>query len=76
MSIKVRSLDEHFRPRANDEVKVKNMGNIIELVHRERVNSQIFIKKISDDQYIDLRTGEVKALSIDVKSGSFILSIF
>ena len=60
MSIKVKSLDEHFRPRANDEVKVKNMGNIIELVHRERVNSQIFIKKISDDQYIDLRTGEVK----------------
>ena len=71
MSIKVKSLDEHFRPRANDEVKVKNMGNIIELVHRERVNSQIFIKKISDEQYIDLRTGEVKdCKKIDNRAGN------
>ena len=71
MSIKVRSLDEHFRPRANDEVKVKNMGNIIELVHRERVNSKIFIKKISDEQYIDLRTGEVKdCKKIDNRAGN------
>lgn len=71
MSIKVKSLDEHFRPRANEEVKVKNMGNIIELVHRERVNSQIFIKKISDEKYIDLRTGEVKdCKKIDNRAGN------
>lgn len=60
MAIKIKSLEEHFRPNNHDEVKVKSMGNIVELVHYERVNSQIFIKKISDDEYIDLRTGEIK----------------
>lgn len=71
MSIKIKSLEEHFRPGDYDEVKVKSMGNIIELVHRERVNNKIFIKKISDDEYIDLRTGEVKQCNkIDNRAGN------
>ncbi len=60
MALKVKSLEEHSRPNAYDEVRVKEMGNIIEVMHSERTNHKIYIKKISDSEYIDLRTGEVK----------------
>lgn len=60
MSVKIKSLDEHSRPSGLDEVRVKEMGNIVELMHSERTNHKIWIKKISDTEYIDLRTGEVK----------------
>ncbi|MEG1871160.1 MAG: hypothetical protein RR192_04105 [Peptostreptococcaceae bacterium] len=60
MSLKVKSLDEHFRPGSYDEVRTKEMGNIIELMYSDRKNHQIVIKKINDNEYIDLRTGEVK----------------
>ena len=71
MALKIKTLEEHFRPTDHQEVKVKSMGNIVELVHYERVNSQIWIKKISDDEYIDLRTGEVKQCNkIDNRAGN------
>lgn len=45
---------------ANDEVRLKEMGNITEIMYSEKRNHKIYIKKISDKEYIDLRTGEVK----------------
>lgn len=60
MALKIKSLEEHSRPSGFDEVRVKEMGNIIEVMHSEKTNHKIYIKKISDSEYIDLRTGEVK----------------
>ena len=60
MSLKIKSLEEHSRPNFFDEVRVKEMGNVVEVMYSERTNRKIFIKKISDNEYIDLRTGEVK----------------
>ena len=59
MALEIKSLEQHSRPNSYDEVRVKEMGNVIELMYSERTNHQIFIKKISDSEYIDLRTGEV-----------------
>ena len=71
MALKVKVLEEHSRPNFCDEVRIKEMGNIIELMHTERTNHQIFIKKISDTEYIDLRTGEVKQCDkIDNRAGN------
>ena len=60
MGLKIKSLEEHSRPDSIDEVRIKEMGNIIEVMYSERTNHKIYIKKISDKEYIDLRTGEVK----------------
>ena len=60
MGLKVKSLEEHFKPKDYDKIRIKEMGNIVELMYTERKNHQILIKKISDKEYIDLRTGEVK----------------
>lgn len=42
------------------EVRIKEMGNIIELMYSNKKNSDNVIKKISATEYIDLRTGEVR----------------
>lgn len=60
MALKIKTLEENVRPKEHQEIRVKEMGNIIELMHSDRKNHEIFIKKISDTEYIDLRTGEVK----------------
>lgn len=71
MGLKIESLEEHSRPNLYDEVRVKEMGNVIEIMHSERKNHRIFIKKISDTEYIDLRTGEVKQCNkIDNRAGN------
>ncbi len=71
MALKVKALEEHSRPKDYEEIRVKEMGNIVELMYTERKNHQIFIKKISDDEYIDLRTGEVKQCNkIDNRAGN------
>ena len=71
MGLKIKSLDEHSRPKYYDEVRVKEMGNVIEIMYSERKNHKIFIKKISDTEYIDLRTGEVKESNkIDNRAGN------
>lgn len=58
--MKIKTLEENVRPDHWQEVKVKEMGNITEIMYSEKINHQIYIKKISDTEYIDLRTGEVK----------------
>lgn len=71
MALKIKTLEEHSRPKDHEEIRVKEMGNVIELMHSERKNYEIFIKKISDDEYIDLRTGEVKQCNkIDNRAGN------
>lgn len=60
MALKIKTLEENVRPKEYQEIRVKEMGNIIELMHSDRKNHSIVIKKISDTEYIDLRTGEVK----------------
>lgn len=71
MALKIKALEEHSRPKDYEEIRVKEMGNIIELMYTERKNHQIFIKKISDNEYIDLRTGEVKQCNkIDNRAGN------
>lgn len=71
MGLKIKTLEENVRPKEHQEIRVKEMGNIIELMHSDRKNHEIFIKKISDDEYIDLRTGEVKQCNkIDNRAGN------
>lgn len=60
MVLKVGSVINDFKVNPLDTVRVKEMGNIVELMYSERSNNKIVIKKISDKEYIDLRTGEVK----------------
>lgn len=71
MAFKIKTLEENSRPTICDEVRVKEMGNIVEVMFSERKNNQIFIKKLSDSEYIDLRTGEVKQCDkIDNRAGN------
>lgn len=51
---------EDFELPTDAFVRVKEMGNIIELMYMERSNSECVIKKLDKDHYCDIRTGEVK----------------
>ncbi|WP_131086788.1 hypothetical protein [Clostridioides difficile] len=51
---------ENIRPKLYDTVRVKEMGNIIELMYSEFKNNKIVIKKINANEYNDTRTGEIK----------------
>lgn len=44
----------------DDVVRIKEMGNVIEVMFQEKRNTVNVIKKINANQYIDTRTGEVK----------------
>lgn len=41
-------------------VRVKEMGNITELMYSDSYKSECSIRKLNKDQYVDLRSGEVK----------------
>lgn len=58
--LRIEKCDDEHKLNPLDVVRVKEMGNIIELMYMEKVNHKIYIKKISEDEYLDLRTGEVK----------------
>lgn len=60
MAFKIKTVEDSFKVNSLDQVRVKEMGNIIELMYSDKKNSKIVIKKLSNDEYIDLRTGEVK----------------
>lgn len=71
MGLKIETLETNVRPTDYQEVRVKEMGNVIEIMYSDRKNNKIFIKKISDTEYIDLRTGEVKQCNkIDNRAGN------
>lgn len=47
-------------PLSHEEIKVKEMGAILELVHCKHNNHRCPIARLNGEQYIDLKTGEVK----------------
>lgn len=53
-------LEENMRPFGHEPVRLKSMGNVLELMYADKINRTINIQKLSDDLYLDLRTGEVK----------------
>ncbi len=57
--MQLKKLDYNINPRDTDLVRVKEMGNITELMWTNKNNANIKIQKISKDQYIYLETGEV-----------------
>lgn len=60
ISLKFEFIDD-LPVKPNDKVKVKTCGHVIEVMKSDNwVNGTCYIKKISDEEYIDLRTGEVK----------------
>jgi len=61
MALKIDKLEENVRPDTSEIVRVKQMGNIIEIMYSDKKNNgKNVIKKLDNDTYIDLRTGEVK----------------
>jgi len=41
------------------KVKLKEMGNVYEIMYQDKINYKISIKKLSDNEYLDLQTGEI-----------------
>lgn len=56
---KIKNMDNH-RPLGMERVKVKETGNITEIMYQTNSNTSIKIKKIDKDHYLDLETGEIK----------------
>ena len=44
------------KPFLNEQVRVKETGNVIELMCMKHVNRTCFIRKLDNDHYIDIRT--------------------
>lgn len=58
-SVVYQSLDD-FKIDGNDIVSVEKAGNVIKVKYVQKVNTSIGIKKLNDDMYLNLSTGEVK----------------
>lgn len=41
-------------------VKLRHCGNIKEIIYTQKANTNCYIQKINDNEYVDLRTGELK----------------
>lgn len=48
------------KPFPDDVVRLKESGNIFELVYMKRRNKRCYIERLDSEHYIDLKTGEVK----------------
>lgn len=67
--MEIQKLDENLRPFPDSVVRVKEMGDILEIMYSEKRSTENVIKKISATHYIDKRTGEVKEFTpIDNRS--------
>lgn len=51
----VNRLENNYRPSGRDVVRVKETGNITEIMWIEKRNSRMYIRKVDADHYIDLR---------------------
>lgn len=58
--MEIEKLEENVRPTDWQMVRVKEMGNIIEVMYQEKRNNSNVIKKLNANEYIDIRTGEIK----------------
>lgn len=57
--IKITKVDD-FEIDTNAKVRVKEMGNITEIMYSDNYTSRCSIKKLNKYEYIDLETGELK----------------
>lgn len=57
--MKIKKLDENFKPSNYSIVSLKRMGNITEIRSMAR-EPKTTIKKLDKNSYIDLHTGEIK----------------
>lgn len=57
--LKVESLDS-VTVQGKERVRVKEMGNIIEVMYSDNYGSRCSIKKLDKYNYMDLQTGEIK----------------
>ena len=60
---------ENERPTPKAPVTVKVCGNVIEVRHSEQGAPEITIEKLSADEYLDKRTGEIKEFQRHGKPG-------
>lgn len=51
---------EHIPIRPDDIVTVTKMNHIVEVQHMAKMNGQAHIRKLNADEYLDIRTGEIK----------------
>lgn len=51
----VNRLENNYRPSGRELVRVKQTGNVTELMWIEKRNSKMYIRKVDADHYIDLR---------------------
>lgn len=40
-------------------VKLKTMGNVFEIIYTDKINTKISIRKLNNDEYLNLNTGEI-----------------
>ena len=52
-------------PLPHEEVRLKEAGNIAEIVHMARVNRKCHIERLDNERYINLNTGEVNIEKYD-----------
>lgn len=60
MALKINKLDKNIRPENLDLVKVKEMGNIIEIMHSKKRNNKLPFQRLDDNTYMNIYTGEIK----------------
>lgn len=58
--VKVKKCDDVLHPLFSSDVKLKEMGNVIEISHSERKNFKLPFQRIDKDYYVLCETGEVK----------------
>lgn len=51
---------ESLRVEAGEMVRIKIMGNIIEIMYSDNYKSRCTIKRLDADTYVDLKTGKIK----------------
>ena len=70
-NFKVKKIDNIKIPE-NANVRVKLTGTIMEIMYSQKtLNTQIFIRKLNDFQYVDLRTGEIFEYNLIENSRKF-----
>ncbi|MGM9652193.1 MAG: hypothetical protein ACI3XP_00975 [Eubacteriales bacterium] len=60
MSVSSILLKDNIRPHETEEVKIIDCGNVIELQSSQHHSAGAQIRKLNRDEYVDIRTGEVK----------------
>ena len=56
----VETINDNIQLKDGHRVKLSKQGNITEVMYQSSVNKKCYVKKLNKNQYIDLKTGEVK----------------